>query len=172
MKKLYGTSFCGNEASDYAKKNGYLDYATLAKAFDAVLNNEIISNTYEIGYWEQESGFANNSDEIDELNEKMELLEERYYECEETEEQEELENQIEEIKEKISDLENEYSDAEIFQYYIVSEQGAEILKEINEIVFYNETLDMYVWGVTHWGTSWAYVLTDIKLNCGEEAWNS
>lgn len=172
MKKLYGTSFYGNEASDYAKENGYLDYATLAKAFDAVLNNEIISNTYENGYWEQESGFANNSDEIDELNEKMELLEERYYECEETEEQEELENQIEEIKEKISDLENEYSDAEIFQYYIVSEQGAEILKEINEIVFYNETLDMYVWGVTHWGTSWDYVLTDIKLNCGEEAWNS
>lgn len=176
MKKLYGTSFYGNEASDYAKENGYLDYATLAKAFDAVLNNEIIRNTYDIGYWEQESGFADNSEEIDELNEKIDLLEERYYECEDTDEgdieKEELENQIEEIKEKISDLENEDSDAEIFQYYIVSNQGAEILKEINEIVFYNETLDMYVWGVTHWGTSWAYVLTDIKLNCGEEAWNS
>lgn len=176
MKKLYGTYFYGNDASDYAKENGYLDYATLAKAFDAVLNNDIISNTYDIGYWEQESGFADNSEEIDELNEKIDLLEERYYECEDTDEgdieKEELENQIEEIKEKISDLENEDSGAEIFQYYIVSEQGAEILKEINEIVFYNETLDMYVWGVTHWGTSWAYVLTDIKLNCGEEAWNS
>ena len=172
MKKLYGTSFYGNEASDYAKENGYLDYATLAKAFDTVLNNEIIRNTYEIGYWEQESGFTDNSEEIDELNEKIDLLKERYCECEDTEEQEELENQIEEIKEKISELENEYTGAEIFQYYIVSEQGAEILKEINEIVFYNETLDMYVWGVTHFGTSWAYVLTDIKLNCGEEAFNS
>lgn len=176
MKKLYGTSFYGNEASDYAKENGYLDYATLAKAFDAVLNNEIIRNTYDIGYWEQESGFSDNSEEIDELNEKINLLEERYYECEDTDEgdieKEELENQIEEIKEKISDLENEYTGVEIFQYYIVSDQGAEILKEINEIVFYNETLDMYVWGVTHWGISWAYVLTDIKLNCGEEAWNS
>ena len=37
--KLSGTYFCGNEASDYAKENGFLDYATLAKAFDAVLNN-------------------------------------------------------------------------------------------------------------------------------------
>ena len=36
----------------------------------------------------------------------------------------------------------------------------------DEILFYNETLDMYVWGVTHCGTSWNYVLTDIKLNCG------
>ena len=34
--KLYGTTFCGNEASDYAKENGYLDYATFSKAFDAV----------------------------------------------------------------------------------------------------------------------------------------
>ena len=22
---------------------------------------------------------------------------------------------------------------------------------------------MYVWGVTHWGTSWDYVLTDIEI---------
>lgn len=40
--KLYGTTFCGNEASDYAKENGYLDYATFVKAFNAVLNNNIM----------------------------------------------------------------------------------------------------------------------------------
>ena len=40
--KLAGTYFCGNEASDYAKEKGYLDYATLAKAFDAALNNNIM----------------------------------------------------------------------------------------------------------------------------------
>lgn len=171
MKKLYGTIFYGNEASDYAKEHGYLDYATLAKAFDAVLNNDIIQKTIDIGYWEQESGFIDNSDKIDELNDKLELLEEQYYECEEIEEQESLENQIDKIKEEIEELENEYSDQEIFQYYIVSNNGAEILKDINEIVFYNEELDMYVWGVTHWGTSWDYVLTDIKLNCGKEAYD-
>ena len=47
---------------------------------------------------------------------------------------------------------------EIFQYYIVSDNGAEILQEAEEIVYYNEELDMYVWGVTHWGTSWDYVM--------------
>ena len=50
--KLYGITFYGNEASDYAKENGFLDYATLAKAFDAVLNNGIIQATSDVGYWE------------------------------------------------------------------------------------------------------------------------
>jgi hypothetical protein len=30
-------------------------------------------------------------------------------------------------------------------------------------VFYNEKLDIYVWGITHFGTAWDYVLTDIKI---------
>ena len=33
----------------------------------------------------------------------------------------------------------------------------------DEIIYYHEDLDMYVWGVTHFGTAWDYVLTDIKL---------
>ena len=86
-------------------------------------------------------------------------------------ETEEAEAQIEEIREDIEALEDAHYE-EIFQYFIISDNGAEILKDYtNEIVFYNETLDMYVWGVTHWGTSWDYVLTDIRLNCGEEAYN-
>lgn len=52
----------------------------------------------------------------------------------------------------------------IFQDYIISESGYEFLSEYtDEIVFYNEELDIYVWGITHYGTSWDYVLTDIKL---------
>lgn len=52
----------------------------------------------------------------------------------------------------------------IFQDYIISEQGYEFLSDhTDEIVFYNEKLDLYIWGVTHYGTSWDYVLTDIKL---------
>ena len=80
---------------------------------------------------------------------------------------EELKSKIEEIESNIEELEEEQDNsycADIFQYYIVDYNGAEILKEINEIVFYNEELDMYVWGVTHFGTSWSYVLTDIKCN--------
>lgn len=166
--KLHGTYFYGNEASDYAKENGYLDYATLAKAFDAVLNNSIIEKTYDIGYWEQESGFIDNSEAIEAKEEIIESLEER---IEAGENVEYCEEQIEIIREQIEELEEEQDNSpEIYQYFIVSDNGARILEECNEIVFYNEELDMYVWGVTHWGTSWDYVLTDIKLNCGEDAY--
>lgn len=53
---------------------------------------------------------------------------------------------------------------DVYQYYIITNSGARFLEEYtNELVFYNEELDMYLWGITHFGTSWDYVLTDIKL---------
>lgn len=55
-------------------------------------------------------------------------------------------------------------DADIFQYYIITEAGYQFLEEFtDEIVYYNQNLDIYLWGITHFGTSWDYVLTDIKL---------
>jgi hypothetical protein len=78
LKKLYGTSFFGNEASGYAKKNNRLDYATLAKSFDAVLNNNIIEATADIGYWEIENGseeyYEDNSGNIYTYDEKKHAL--------------------------------------------------------------------------------------------------
>lgn len=61
--------------------------------------------------------------------------------------------------------ENEYGDFnEIYQYYIISHDGARMLEHLtDELVFYNEELDMYLWGITHYGTGWDYVLTDVKL---------
>ena len=190
--KLAGTWFYGNEASDYAKENGFLDYATLAKALDAVLNNDIIKNTSDIGYWDIENGSEeyyedNNGNRYtyDEKEERIEELETKKREYEDTinevmerdEDYEEnhvyiaMNENISRIREDIEALEEAHYE-EIFQYFIISDNGAEILKDYtNEIVFYNEELDMYVWGVTHWGTSWDYVLTDIRLNCGEEAFN-
>lgn len=174
--KLYGTTFYGNEASDYAKEKGFLDYATLAKAFDAVLNNDIISRTFDIGHWEIENGleeyYEDNSGNRYTYDEKEEEVKELENKIEELEKigTEEAEKEIEEIREEIEVLENAHHD-EIFQYFIISDNGASILKDYtSEIVFYNEELDMYVWGVTHCGTSWNYVLTDIRLNCGEEAY--
>ena len=190
--KFAGTYFCGNEASDYAKENGFLDYATLAKAFDTVLNNEIIKNTSDIGYWDIENGSEEyyedndgNRYTYDEKEERIEELEAKIREYEDTinevmerdEDYEEnhvyiaMNENISRIEEEIEALEDAHYE-DIFQYFIISDNGAEILKDYtDEIVFYNEALDMYVWGVTHWGTSWDYVLTDIKLNCGEEAYN-
>jgi hypothetical protein len=54
---------------------------------------------------------------------------------------------------------------DIYQYYIISSYGAEILERYtDEIVYYIPSIDIYVWGVTHFGTSWDYVLTDIKID--------
>ena len=53
---------------------------------------------------------------------------------------------------------------EFYQYYITDEAGAKILEEAGETVWYNADLDLYLWGVTHWGTSWDYVLTSIKID--------
>lgn len=119
--------YYGNAISKYEIENGYVTLSTLSKCFDAVLNNDIMSLTYDIGSWEQVSGIVYNTDEIKEL-------------------------------------ENEQDDPEVFQWFIVDDWGARLLKEINEIVYYNETLDMYLWGVTHYGTSWDYVLTSIKID--------
>ena len=114
---IFGNYFCGNEISEYGKENGYVDYATLAKAFDAVLNNTIITKSDD---WELRNGYDYD---------------------EET---------------------DTFTFAEVFQYYIISESGAELLADYtNELVYYSYDLDVYLWGVTHYGTSWDYVLTEI-----------
>ena len=163
---IFKDYFCGNRISDYGREHGRVDYATLAKAFDAVLNNNIMSATgWE--YWEQESGFVDNSEEIEAIEDEAREIEEQLELgglsiC--IEKRTQLEERLEEIENEVYELEAEQDEQpEIFQYFIISDQGAEILEDYtNEIVFYNRELDMYVWGVTHWGTSWDYVLTDIR----------
>lgn len=61
---------------------------------------------------------------------------------------------------------DEYGDCiEIFQFYIISKGLAAIIKEYapDEILYYHNKLDCYVWGITHWRTSWEYVSTQIKI---------
>lgn len=154
--------YYGNAISDYGTEYGYVDYATLAKCFDAVLNNDIMSLTYDIGSWEQVNGIIDNSEEIEELEEKRDELEEEN----ENNPSQIIENEINEINEQIEELESEQcDDPEVFQWFIISDWGARLLQqETSEIVYYNETLDMYLWGVTHYGTSWDYVLTSIKID--------
>lgn len=121
--QVYGEWFYGNKISDYGLENGYVDYGTFAKAFDAVLANDLMRVTADIGWWE--SVGASEYDEEDD------------------------------------------SYHEVFQWYIVDENGAKLCQEAGEIVYYNEELDLYLWGVTHYGTAWNYVLTDIKCKTGE-----
>ena len=53
--------------------------------------------------------------------------------------------------------------SEIFQWFIISDNGADYLKTYtDELVYYDSELDLYVWAITHYGTSWKYVFTDIR----------
>ena len=125
-KTINSNYFYGNEVSQYGQQHGYVDYATLAKAFDAVLCNDIVKLFYStINSEYNEPELINGTD----YNEE----EDYYY--------------------------------DIYQYYIISAGGADILQSwTDEIVYYIPALDMYVWGVCHFGTSWNYVLTDIKIS--------
>jgi cell fate (sporulation/competence/biofilm development) regulator YmcA (YheA/YmcA/DUF963 family) len=202
MKRaLYGDYFCGNQASEYARQQGWLDAATFSKAFDAVMNNNIMFDMENAGfYFEQVNGMIDNDDEIEEKQEEIESLQERADELQEalddiddrqadldehspeyaeaerdrTGTQEALDDvqaKIDRLQEDIDELDSDNGTTpECFQFFIVSDQGAELIQEYtDDPLFYCEALDMYIWGVTHWGTSWDYVLTDIKLNAGEEA---
>ena len=134
-----------------------------------------MENTCEVGFWEQENGIIDNSEEIDALKEEITDIENRleFLTDEEIEEAQMLQEEIDSIQEQIEELKEEQEQSynqDIFQYFIVSDQGAEMIKQYTEDpLFYNETLDMYVWGITHLGAAWSYVLTDVKLNCKEEA---
>lgn len=63
------------------------------------------------------------------------------------------------------ELQNGYDNIDdIYQYYIISDDLANRLIEYtDEIVYYHNRLDLYILGVTHYGTSWSYVLTDFKI---------
>lgn len=181
--------FCGQKISDYGVQHNRVDYAALAKSFDAVLCNEITKLFYndicgEYCEPEQVNGIIDNNDEIanltdefDELQEQLDELQEQLDEFDietdsDIEKYKQLEKEIEKlqeaadnIREHIDELEREQDESpEIYQYYIISDSGYNVLKyHTNEIVYYIEPLNIYVWGVTHYGTSWDYVLTDIEI---------
>lgn len=178
--KIRSNYFYGHEVSEYGKQCGYVDYRTLSRAFDAVLCNDVTKLFYstisgEFTEPERINGFIDNSEAIEELREELEAIEEKQIEMikadeEESPEYKELERLEEEKREAIEDLEREQDEQpEIYQYFIISYPGAQILQECtNEVVYYIEALDLYIWGVTHWGTSWDYVLTDIEIAAEEE----
>lgn len=178
MKRMTHRSqyFCGNKISEYGLRSGYLDYRTLSKAFDAVLVNDITKlfyNTIGGEYIEPEqvNGYIDNSDEIDELRDQLETLINCYDDRASDEEIEKQDEAIGELEQQIDALEweqHESESPEIFQFYIISDAGADIIKQYtNDPLYYLPVLDCYVWGVTHYGTSWDYVLTDCKLELDE-----
>lgn len=53
--------------------------------------------------------------------------------------------------------------ADIYQYYLIDDSTADFLMRMtDEIIFYSAKLDLYILGVTHFGTSWDYVEMEVK----------
>lgn len=83
---------------------------------------------------------------------------------------EEIENMFERLdpslrEEYDNDAFEYFGDLEIFQYYITdcNDYDVEQLRDLNnELIVYSNTLDCYILCVTHWGTSWDYVLTSVE----------
>ena len=180
MKENYihkSNYFCGNEISSYGLEHKRVDYATLAKAFDAVLCNDITKLFYSTvngDFIEPEyiNGFIDNSEKIEAKREQIEALENTRDNSENDEQIAYIDGQIAIINEQIDALEweqHESENREIYQYYIINHSGARLLEKLtNEMVYYIPDLDMYIWGVTHFGTSWNYVLTDIVIDLSED----
>ena len=75
-----------------------------------------------------------------------------------------IQNRLYETMELINgnDCDDDGEYKEILQWYIITKAGAKILKYTNELVYYDNELDLYIWGITHYNTSWNYVFTNIK----------
>ena len=175
-KDMTNTStFYGVEASRYGIEKNCVDMKTLGLVLKGVSADEIFKMTaeYGIGTWEVVNGSlyihydcAGNYYTDKEAQERIQELEELIEDADEGQE-----DKIAAWRADIESLEDcEVRD--IHQYYLISEKAANILMEESEeqIVFYNDVLNAYIWGITFCGASWSEVLTDIPLNrSGQDA---
>ena len=176
--KLKSKYFYGHEVSEYGLENRRVDFATLSKCGDIVLCNDIVNLFYRSidgEYVEPElvNGYLTDEDVIADLQSEIEKLLEEHNGCVDANRELEIANQISKLETEIELIEESSSPTEIYQYYIISNSFAEILQYwTNEIVFYIDVLNIYVWGVTHYGTGWDYVLTEIELELDDEESNT
>lgn len=127
---------------EYEKEQGYASYRTIIERFigDIVLCNNIIEideSVYENMVQENATKYYNENGE--------EITEDEYY-----------------------NDENAYAEnntPEIYQWYLcnIGQWEKEQLEKMGIILSYSDKLDCDVLCVDHWGTSWDYVLTDVKL---------
>lgn len=119
-------------------KTEKVSYSELARRVgDCILNNEIQSITQAKGEYEWD--LFNGEDSYCYKHEDKEECQKNDHEC-------------------------DYENTDVYQTYIITESGAEYLQRVsNEIVYYCEPLDIYLWGITHFGTGWDCVFTNIKV---------
>lgn len=125
----------------YEKERGFASYRTIIEYFahDIVLCNEIVNV---------------DSSVLDNMNGGF-----YYYDIETGEEvsEEEYNNDNE------GRCDIQYND--IYQYFVcnLSDHDKEQLQKAGVILSYSDMLDLDIICVDHWGTSWDYVLTNVKL---------
>lgn len=68
------------------------------------------------------------------------------------------------IEEQLYDKYGDLEDLEIYQYYLcnLNEFEEEILREYGILLAYSNKLNVDILCVDHFGTSWDYVMTDVK----------
>lgn len=157
LEKFDNFEYEANEVTDFMSWND----------FDTPNGDELDSDTVTreidgIDFWSMRNAIEEHQSLVEEQKDGAEeAFNDLEKEVEElTKRKEDLEAQIELLEEEQS----ESNDAEVFQWYIIDDCGYNVLKyhAPSELVWYCECLDIYLWGVTHWGTAWDYVLTDIE----------
>jgi len=155
MKQFYADEFYKDEngtvyTGEYIEHNSHIkECHTLTKVkdpFNELRGQTVRCNYSQIFYPDSNMILCNNIPQVDEY--LLDNIENgsfwKYYdengdECDE-------ENAVEQYE------------TEIFQWYIIDNITAERLKRsTEELIFYSEKLDVYVLGVTHYGTAWDYV---------------
>lgn len=130
-----------NKMGEYEKEHGHASYRTIIDLFagDIVLCNEIINADPSV--WDNMEGgcYYINTTTGEEVSE------------------EEYNNDT------TGEIEQEFTD--IYQYYVcnLSDYEKERLQQAGVILSYSDLLSLDVICVDHWGTSWDYVLTNVKL---------
>lgn len=124
----------------YEREQGWASYRTIVNQFigDLVLCNNII---------DVDPSVYDNMD-----------IQERYFD----------ENDNEITEDEYFENDNAYCDnscCDIYQYYLcnLSSYEKEQCRTAGLLLSYSDKLDCDVLCVTHWGTSWDYVLTNVRL---------
>lgn len=156
--------FHGTEISSYGLKEGFFDYYSAAEIAKAEFI-DIHSEEYEDACWELYNGedcYYYDSDghtyDYECCLERIEELKDMIANASEGQD-------ISKWEDDIDSLTYNCETIGICDYMKITEEAAHFMKESgsDEIVYYSKELDMYIWGITHYGISWRLMLTSIPI---------
>ncbi len=156
--------FHGAKISSYGVSEGFLDYQCMAEMAQAE-SIDIYSEEYEDACWELYNGEDCYYYDSDGHTYDYECCIERIEELKDMIANARGEQDVSKWEKDIDSLTYNCECIGICDYMEITEEAARIMKESgsDEIVYYSKELDMYIWGITHYGTSWKLMLTSIPI---------